>query len=114
MEVLRAIDEATDCYTVESCITETTFFLQQAGIDHRFLFNLLRSLPVRVLCLTAPELNRTEELMSKYSDLPMDFADAALVAAAERHDIRTVLTIDRKDFSIYRPRHTKQFKLLPC
>jgi predicted nucleic acid-binding protein len=43
----------------------------------------------------------------------MDFADATIVAASERLNIKHVFTLDRKDFSIYRPLHATHFQLLP-
>jgi len=46
-------------------------------------------------------LSKIIELQKKYSDLPMDFADAALLIAAESLDVNKVFSID-KDFSIYR------------
>ncbi len=42
--------------------------------------------------------------MEVYADRPMDFADASLITAAERLDIRTIFTIDRNDFETYRVR----------
>jgi hypothetical protein len=47
------------------------------------------------------EVKRMAELMEKYRDLPMDLADASLVAAAERLGNRRVFTLD-KDFFVYR------------
>ena len=44
---------------------------------------------------------RIIELIRKYSDLPMDFADATLVLAAEKTGIRNIISID-SDFDIYR------------
>jgi predicted nucleic acid-binding protein len=44
---------------------------------------------------------RIIELIRKYSDLPMDFADATLVLAAEKTGIRSIISID-SDFDIYR------------
>jgi predicted nucleic acid-binding protein len=41
-------------------------------------------------------------MMEKYADLPMDLADASLVWLADATDISDVLTLDRKDFGIYR------------
>jgi predicted nucleic acid-binding protein len=41
------------------------------------------------------------ELTEKYSDLPMDFADATLVVTAEKTGIRQIISLD-KDFDIYR------------
>ena len=45
--------------------------------------------------------------------IPIDLADAALVRVAEREKIRTIFAIDRKDFSVYRPRRLGRFTLLP-
>ena len=41
---------------------------------------------------------RTADLMAQYHDVPMDLADAALVAACERAKIRKIFTVDRRDF----------------
>ena len=51
--------------------------------------------------------------MEKYRDLPMDMADAALVHVADGEDIRRVLTLDRRDFSVYRLPRKGSFTLLP-
>lgn len=45
------------------------------------------------------DLARIRELMSRYADLPLDFADAVVAACAERHGGR-VLTLDRRDFDV--------------
>ncbi len=52
------------------------------------------------------------ELMKKYHDLPMDLADASLVAVADAKNIRTIFTLD-KDFKVYKTKQNKHFKLLP-
>ena len=51
--------------------------------------------------------------MKKYRMLPMDLADAALVAVAERERIRRIFTIDRRDFSIYRLAKLGKFMIMP-
>ena len=51
--------------------------------------------------------------MEQYRDLPMDLADAALVRIAERDKLQTIFTVDRKDFSVYRPSHTDYFEIVP-
>ena len=51
--------------------------------------------------LTREHLSRIIELQKKYSNLPMDFADATLLIGAETLDIAKVFSLD-KDFSIYR------------
>ncbi|MDR2542262.1 MAG: PIN domain-containing protein [Treponema sp.] len=47
------------------------------------------------------DLPRIIELTGKYADLPMDFADASLIIAAEKTGIREIISLD-KDFDIYR------------
>ena len=59
------------------------------------------------------DVKRMRYLMRKYRDLPMDFADAALVALAEREHINRIFTIDRRDFSIYKPAGMKRFEIIP-
>lgn len=44
-------------------------------------------------------LARVRELAARYSDLPLGFSDAAVVACAEDHGGR-VLTLDRRDFDV--------------
>jgi len=52
-------------------------------------------------------------LMRKYRDLPMDLAGAALVALAERERIHRIFTIDRRDFSVYKPAGMRRFEIIP-
>lgn len=59
------------------------------------------------------EWSRIAELMDEYADLPLGMADASLVALAERHDAREIATLDRRHFSVVRPRHVASFTLLP-
>ena len=40
--------------------------------------------------------------MDKYADLPMDLADASLLWVAETQGLLDVLTLDRRDFGVYR------------
>jgi len=57
---------------------------------------------LRLLPLDHDDFARMRELMRKYADRPMDFADAALVRVAEREGVRTIFTVDRRDFNVYR------------
>ena len=51
-------------------------------------------------------------MMGKYKDLPMDFADASVVAAAERLGTRRVFTLDR-DFYVYRFADSTAVEVVP-
>lgn len=52
--------------------------------------------------VTAPDFKRIAELNSKYKGQKPDLADLSLVVVSERLNIPRILTIDRRDFDIYR------------
>jgi hypothetical protein len=51
--------------------------------------------------------------MANYADLPMDYADATLVALAEELDTDAVLTTGRRDFEVYRIGERRRFRIFP-
>ncbi len=57
------------------------------------------------------DLNRIIELTEKYQDQPIDFADATLLAVAERKQLDSVISID-SDFQIYRTAQGKPLEML--
>lgn len=59
------------------------------------------------------EIRRTTEIMARYSDIPIGFVDASLVALAESHNIHKILTLDRRHFNIIRPESIDYLELLP-
>ncbi len=63
--------------------------------------------------LTPQDLRRALELLERYEAARIGFVDASVVATAERLKITRILTTDRRDFSLVRPRHCKAFELLP-
>ena len=56
---------------------------------------------------------RAAEILRQYADARLDFVDALIVAQAERLNISRLLTLDRRDFNLIRPRHCLNFELLP-
>lgn len=58
------------------------------------------------------ESTRIAALMSKYQSIPMDLADASLVALAEERGLTTIFTLDR-DFRIYRLSRGRAFTIIP-
>jgi hypothetical protein len=51
--------------------------------------------------------------MEQYLDLPLGIVDASIVALAERHRVTEIATLDRRHFTVVRPRHAPSFTLLP-
>ena len=66
----------------------------------------------RIEPFSAADLDRCRELIEIYRDLDIGLADAAVAALAERLGIRTLLTVDERDFRAIKPK-TGFFKLLP-
>jgi hypothetical protein len=108
---LRSIREPL--VTVWPALTEAAFLLEFSWAARDARWDLLDGERLRVADLGVTDVPRIRELMRKYRDLPMDLADAALVAVAERERIRTVFTVDRRDFGLYRPARVGRFQIIP-
>ena len=67
----------------------------------------------RLADLTVDDLTRAAELDAAYPDLDLGLVDASVIALAERLDETKVATLDRRDFSVVRPRHCDALRLLP-
>lgn len=84
--------------------------------DPRVEAGFLRSLaagdfvPVELI---KTDYERMAELVEQYADLPLGTSDAAVVAVAERLKVAEVATLDRRHFTVVRPRHVNALTLLP-
>jgi uncharacterized protein len=58
------------------------------------------------------EQKRMAELMEQYCDIPMDFADASLVTAAETLNLSRIFTLDN-DFYVYQRYGNQPFEVVP-
>lgn len=87
-------------------LTEVTYLLDHSVRDQCAFLTWARE-GVAIDTETATDLLRITEIMTKYSDLPADFADASLVALCERAGIDSIATLD-KDFEVYRLANRKR------
>jgi uncharacterized protein len=111
VEVLETIHDPL--VTVWPVIVEAMYLLSFSWQAQKALWEVVETGVVRLLLLDEADVPRMKQLMEKYHDLPMDMADAALVCVAEREGLRRVLTLDRKDFGVYRMARKGSFHLLP-
>ena len=95
---------------VESCL----LYERRRGprAESRFLHAIADS-TMTVVPLSAPDLRRMADLISRYGDLRLGAVDASIVTVAERLGASSILTLDRRHFSVVRPAHTAAFTLLP-
>jgi predicted nucleic acid-binding protein len=78
----------------------------------RFLSELAASDTV-LESIDRSDLRRISEILEQYADSQLDFVDAAIIAIAERLNVTRVLTLDRRDFLMVRPRHCPHFEVIP-
>ena len=98
--------------TVWPALTEAMHLLADTPRGPEALCDMVSDGSLKLLLLDATDMPRLKELMRKYQDLPMDFADAALVRAAERDGLTRIVTFDG-DFEVYRLPRRAKFNVLP-
>ena len=108
---IRSIEEPL--LTVWPALTEAMYLLRFSLEAQEALFGDIERGTLVIAGLDTDDCRRMRHLMRKYRDLPMDLADAALVAVAERERISRIFTLDRRDFEIYRPAGIRRFEILP-
>lgn len=87
---------------------------RDAGIETVVKF--LQGLPssrFELVAATEQDMGRTADILEQYLDSKVDFVDAVVMATAERLNITTVLTLDQRDFRLFRPTHCESFVLRP-
>ena len=90
-------------FTCDAVLTEAAHFLRSPA---KLLEAVRRGLLVSRFD-TQAAAPRLAELVEKYADRSMDFADACLVYMSEQTRDCQVVTIDRADFTVYR-RHSRE------
>jgi predicted nucleic acid-binding protein len=100
-------------FTTESVLTEVVYLLGPSFPRQKPALDFIIAGGAELVPMMPAVLKRCVQLMSKYSDVPMDFADATLVAVGETLGIRDVLTLDLRGFSVYRYASRGAFRIFP-
>jgi len=99
----------------QTVLAEVAYLLaREAGTS--LVVNFLRSLMAsrfELVSLIEEDITTIANILDQYQSSRIDFVDASVMAVAERYDLTTILTIDRRDFSLYRPKHCAAFTILP-
>jgi predicted nucleic acid-binding protein len=109
VEALKQIREPLA--TVWPAMTEAMHLLADVPRAADALCDRVSEGAVHLLHLDAADVPRIKQLMRRYKDRPMDYADAAFVCVAERERLTTILTFDG-DFAIYRLPGRARFTVL--
>jgi hypothetical protein len=111
VEALKAIRRPL--ITVWPALTEAAYLLSFSPLAQDSLWEFLERGGMRIAALDASDIPRIRALIRQYGDHPMDLADAALVRVAERERLRTIFTLDHRDFRTYRLPRGRPFLLIP-
>lgn len=98
-------------HTCEAVLAEAHYLLSKVHEGSRRLNELVDSERLDLSFRYNEHRRRVHELMTKYADLPMSFADACLVALSETLPDPRVFTLD-DHFSIYRRKRNRSLELL--
>ena len=99
--------------STEAVLTEATHLLARVAGGRAACVDFFLAGGAILVPASGASLKRARQLLDKYADLPMDYADATLVALAEELDTTLVFTTDRADFSVYRLKDRRPFRIVP-
>jgi predicted nucleic acid-binding protein len=113
-EVATVLDSfAGDLASTSAIITETMHMVSEVRYGPRLLADFATASGMQVLDFSQPvDLRHAADLMEKYSDVPMDYADATLILLAERLNVSEILTLDRRGFTVFRMGRRKPLRLV--
>lgn len=114
----RALIETTaEALLVPSPVLPEVDYLVAERLGAGTMVALLRDIEAgayRVEDLAPEDYVRVRELLDRYADQDVGFVDAAVLAVVERLGETKLATLDRRHFSLLRPRHVRALKLLPA
>lgn len=94
-------------------IAEAAWLLQRAPLGFEKLLRGISEGVVEILPVAGKESTAIADIMKQYRTLRSQFADAMLVYLANRENIKTIFTLDRRDFSVYRRARKGAFRIVP-
>jgi predicted nucleic acid-binding protein len=109
------VERADEFIIPHTVVVEVCWMLERTfgpSVEAEFLRSVVAGTP-KVEALGMEDYLRTAELVDSYADLRLGMVDASIVAVAERLDISTIATLNRRDFTVVRPRHAELFQLVP-
>ena len=111
VQILKEIREPL--ITTWPVLTECFYLLNFSWEVQDNLWLFIQRGGIEIYPLEKDLIIRCRELMKQYHDLPMDLADATLVALADILEVPKIFTLDHKDLTIYRFKQKKRFTLIP-
>ena len=99
--------------TTEAVLTETLYLVGPQWRGQKVCLEFILRGVFQVVPASVPSLQRVAALMERYRNVPMDFADATLVALGEELGTDKIFTLDRRGFATYRLNRNQAFQIIP-
>jgi predicted nucleic acid-binding protein len=100
-------------YSTEAVLTEVLYILNFSITAQSAALDFVLQSVVEIVPSNPESLKKIKNLMKKYADLPMDFADATIVCLATETGMQNIVTFDKRDFAIYKLPKKKSFTIMP-
>ena len=100
-------------FTCWPVLTEAAWLLRKQHRPFDRIVDARSAGMFELLALDRDSLAGVAAIMRRFEDSGIQVADAALACLADREDIRTVFTLDRRDFSIVRLKRNRTLRLIP-
>ncbi|MCY3864863.1 MAG: PIN domain-containing protein [Chloroflexi bacterium] len=110
------LSQNTEVMLVPDVVLPEVSYLITRDIGHSGMQTFLEhfmQLDVQLEAVGMEDLARVRDIVSAYADARFDIVDCCIMAIAERLNVTRIATFDRRDFSIFQPRHCDFLELLP-
>jgi uncharacterized protein len=94
-------------------LTEAAWLLRDEPDGLKAIAGLVKSGAIVLVELDESALHWIIAFLERYASAGAEMADAALMYIAEREGIDTVITLDRRDFSVYRTTAGRALDIVP-
>lgn len=98
-------------FTTLAIVTEVSYLLYDNKKIQNSFIEWIRDGAITILNQDNEHFSLIHFFMEKYSDRPMDFADASLVTLSEIYGIKDILTLD-SDFLFYKTKKGKGLNIV--
>ena len=100
-------------FTSWAVIKEAAYLLKDRQDAVGKLLSRVRASRLRILQLTADDVDGISGILTKYGDQDFDFADSTLMHLSQREGIESVFTVDQRHFSVFRTAQGNRLILVP-
>ncbi|MFF3062565.1 PIN domain-containing protein [Streptomyces sp. NPDC057909] len=105
-----------DLVVPATVVAEACYLVERFGgptAEAVFLDDLAVGAYGTVTGLMPEDIQHMADLVRQYADMPLGGTDASVIAVAKRVNTLRIATIDKRHFTVIRPRHSPAFQLYP-